>query len=205
MFRSKLLWLAGLAVVLIVLIVVVKTRPHAKEHADCSPIKNKPELNSMQTRNIASANKTILANMAGYVEFPGDNSYLLLDIDSISAWKPEYHDFRVVTLSGKCVSFQLRVSKTGKDYFYSHPMMFPDHFPSLADKGCEFSNSFSLAIPENERFSCKEIIEHESYSFSPNKRSRRANLVLKSFELEMDGVVVEHEKGNFVKEEWPSS
>jgi hypothetical protein len=96
MDRSRGLLYGGIAVLVVLAVVsvtIVASRSPTKDVVEkrCPRLSSKPDIDSIQVENLASADKRVLANLAGYVQF-GDITYLPLDIESLSV---DYTNFNV--------------------------------------------------------------------------------------------------------------
>jgi hypothetical protein len=182
----------------VTMVAVAGAVPFGLESADCARSKVKPDIDSIQVKNLASTDRSTLANMAGYVEF-ADNTYLPLDVKSISVGQPDSEGLSVLTFSGKCASFEIRVDY--KEYAYSNPMLLVDDDNSGTQKKvCRFNERFWVTGPANERWSCKEVLHHRC--MTRQTREHVASLVLKSFEFEINGNQAFVAKGQFTKKPW---
>ena len=212
MDRNKKILLGG--AVLVVTLVLVVAFVAWPRHNPCIPMKTKPDWNTLKVTNYGSSQGHVVANMVGYVELLQDKTYLPLDISSVSVMKSSSsHDSSYVTLTGQCTSFTLKYDTKSKgkgEEVYSYErldMLIKDaRANDVLNKICSFDAKFDFEQPAASRYSCQQVRSHRcSYQSAPKKGAEAATLVLKSFELELDGEDKSVKKVEFSKPQWQQS
>lgn len=174
--------------------------------ANCVPTLTKPDLDSIHVKNVASFYRGVVANMAGYLELynsPDNSSYLPLNIKSISVSQADFFGARMITFADECFTFDIgysikaavHPSKYTYDFYgIDHMFIKNDANQDKSPKEiCNFDQIFDLRLPYDSRYSCKEVLSHQC-SFA---RQPIASLVLKSFEIDLDGYPANVKKGLF--------
>lgn len=193
------------SVVILVVVAIVISLAAQTMAGSCVPTSTKPDIGSMEIKNVASDRGPVLANLAGYVELLGNNSstYLPLDIDSISFWKPTDSD-RTVILESDCFRFTIdlksRIPDVNPGYVFTGLKM---ELKNRSEASCGFNgnDSFYFFVPQDLRYSCKQVLSHRC----TREGKSIVNLVLSSFELELEGNTKSVSKGEFTKSAWPYS
>lgn len=196
-----------LAVMLMVTLVTLALQPTVR--AECMPTSTKPDLNSIQVKNVASEYKGVVVNLAGYLELfkpSGNSSYLPLDIDTVTVSALDVLGYRHITMSGECFVFDIGyfigAGKPSSNYTYDffgidHMLVQNDaNMDPEPKKICNFDQMFDLKLPNDRRYSCKEALSHKC---SANFTHPVGSLVLKSFEIEIEGSPANVKKGLFTK------
>jgi hypothetical protein len=189
-------------VTVVILVVIVTIVVALFEDAGCHRSKEKPDMDSIQVKNFASADKTMLANLAGYMQM-ADNTYLSLDIESVSIGRPDENGAMTVTYVAKCFSFQVKIKKHDNLYVYLKAEMFVNDKQYKPKKICDFFSRLSSEFSESEYYSCKEVKSHQC--LTDYGKTLVANLVLKSFELEYEGTPAKVADRIFDKRAWTAS
>jgi hypothetical protein len=213
--RQRLIYggIAGVVALSVVIIIIIMTRPHqSKPLSSCVPTKDKPNLNSMHVENILSSDKTVLANLVGYLHLVQDGTYLPVELNEVLL--DQRSGKNIVTLLSNCVEFQIvykdiidHREKLGHAYG-SIKMAVKDDTKVNEDFNqiCVFERSFEFDQPYQTRYSCQEERKHHCSVYVKGRHQDRvADLVLRSFELELD---VEPSVGKgqmFTKEPFDSS
>jgi hypothetical protein len=189
--------LSGLVAALVVLVVLAIIAWPRKDDSPCGWLKNEPSLRGLQVTNMVSEDEQIVANMAGYVHFHEDNTYLPLKFSRVTHVPPRSQTNGVISFSGQCVSVVVTYSTTdissrpgGLIRYHDLSMSIPNK-QKTSDSGkleeiCKFQDNFSLEVDRSRRYSSRNTYHHECGSSKPDgEYSQVATLVLRSFEIEM--------------------
>lgn len=177
----------------------------AASSGECVPMIDKPDLYAMTVKNVASVRANVVANLVGYIEFFGQNStYLPVELDRVSVNNLDGRGTMVVTLTSKCASFNIKYRTLREKGSIAHQYEFTDLEMIVGDRGriCDFEQvAFAFVQPGDLRYSCRRVLSHEcSFRTEPVAR-----LVLRSFELELDGASQTVSGREFSKREWIES
>lgn len=208
MEREKKLLYGGVAVIVSLVLaaalyVVVNQPIRVKEN--CKPMSYKPNMDEIEIKNFASEDGLVVANLAGYLELSsstGNSTYLALSFNSVQVTIPESDDLRRVTLEGDCfrfiVEYTFQAEYATNYYQFSNLEMLvkndaePDN---RLKKICQFDNQFSSKMVDSKYYSCKLQLYHQCTM----NGKQVASLMLKSFELELDGKRDHVMEGKFSK------
>lgn len=210
MNRSKKIIYGGIAAVVVVVVMVFFAWPKHIDKIGCVPTKSKPDV-KFSTKNVGSDQAKVIANLAGYVQFHDDNTYLPLEIDSVSIDKSDPNN-NVVTLSGPCqtidVTYAVPRGTIGNlEYTYSSLVMMIKRDKQGEKRACNFDKPFAFGQPTAKRYSCLQEQAHQC-SIDPEYRKddkHVVSLVLDSFQLELDAADSSVKKMEFGKDPWPNS
>lgn len=189
----------GIVALVVIVVVVIIMWPRS----------NLPDI---EVHNVASEKARIVANLAGYMELLNNkSSNQILNIHTVS--ESIHTDGRVITLSGKNFQFDIGYTIHHEDvrgnvhdgiryHFLSFDMLLRTDPDGTTFEGiCAFDKPFDFFLPDFERYSCKQVITHHcSHQGDPVAR-----LVLKSFELELNGDPDHVKRREFSKDGWPVS
>jgi hypothetical protein len=211
--RKKLIVGGIVAVVLIVVAVVVWPR-HKSAPADCHPSKDKPKMGKIEIKNIATLDKTTLVNLAGYVELidKDNGGYLPIVVDSVEVVQ-QPDQSKLVTLTSSCATLEIYYIKTGAEigaqlYQFNSINMLVKNDATKDEKPvqiCDFDRKFTFLLPLESRYSCQSQQIRSCSTEKDSKKVRVADLVLKSFDLELDSDSQKAGQGLFSKDGWVSS
>lgn len=206
---------AGAVLVLVVVAIVMINQPSRVPNM-CVPLTNRPDLETAEVKTVAYFNEDdgpVLANLAGYLELfssSGASTYLPLNIDCIRTTRQEADSARIIILGGQCVKFEITYTSLGHGndenyYTFTNLEMFVENDAEQSnktrDKICTFDDKFFFTMQTNLRYSCKQDLFHQCSTDAEPV----ASLVLKSFELELDGNPVDVGRREFSKTPWAES
>jgi hypothetical protein len=215
MDRSKKLLYGGIAatvvvaVVVSIVVIVLLMRPHSKvqpKSIECVPSKNKPDLKTLKVTNFGSTDLTAVANLAGYVHLRKDDSYLPLDIDTVTVINPYKGGSHQVIFSGKCTSVNLVYNDENSLYSYKDLTVLVKTYAKKDTKQkeiCKVSQLYTAKHPTSLRYSCKGEEHHDCKLLLPEELV--ADLVLESFELELNTKPFAVKNAIFEKPAWDNS
>lgn len=203
--RKKKLIYGGITATVVLVIVVVSIVVFTRPHSQCIPSIDRPDIYTLEVKNLFSEQGPVVANMAGYVELlsPSGKTYLPLDFNSVRISKPDYEVAQVVSLEGQCISVKVAYhnanSSSGSYYMYNYIEMLVKNDAKQdksAKKICEFNEKFNFNQESTSRFSCKNELKHKCSMDD----DLVALLVLKSFELELDADLDHAKRHEFSKQ-----
>jgi hypothetical protein len=175
------------------------TRPISKE---CLATQLRPDLNSMQVKNMVSKQEDALANLVGYFELNG--TYFPIELERMDIFYKSGSD-RFVELRSGCVIFGLYYQyvteyEIPSILYLSIDMSIYDELSGKFVEVCQL-NDFAFGHPAKQRLSCTQQQSHVCIEGA----SQRHNLLLKSFELELDMNKEDARKKKFVKQAFGES
>jgi hypothetical protein len=89
-----------------------------------------------------------------------------------------------------------------ENHYYADRKLLIDYYNSgFQNRVCKLYYQFRLILPGDVRWSCKEVQRHPCMKLDKTF----ASLILKSFELEINGDPANVEKGQFTKKPWEYS
>lgn len=195
------------------MVLVVMALDHVTQaNRRCKPTSTKPDINAMEVRNIAFFDERNyakqVANMVGYVEFFGDNStYMPVEADWVYNAQPDDDGNILVIVKSMCFFFGIKYkivpgNQVSNFYYqFNNLEMIIKNRAGDRKKICEFDQQFAFNQLGYTRYSCQELLTHQcSHEGKPVAR-----LVLKSFELELDGDLENVELEQFSKIRWGNS
>lgn len=187
---------------------------HHPGHGSCVPFR---KIQPIRQNKLVTDDAAALAHLAGYVELLDENiesnldsSYLPLEFNTI-VHDQLYNGPRVVSLIGDCVTLDIKYSKkkqhnSGEVYAYEGiDLNIRDgrKLERRPEKRCDFKPGFFLEQAISERYSCLQTRAIRCYHRDQNAiesvAKQVANLVLSTFELELDGDPVTLQLGVFSK------
>lgn len=201
----------GIALVVVIVLGVVLYCSFSSGGTSCVPVKEKPDV-AKEAKIVTSTGNNALANFAGYLELAKDQ-YLPVELDSMEVVEPKEGKPGSVKLAGKCVtvSFEYSVKEDqNKKSIYSYNaikmMVKNDAKKEDFKEVCSFTTPFSFDQPADLRYSCKSEQTHKCTKTSDKEEEKvNANLVLKSFEVELGDKPDDIKNGAFAKKEFPES
>lgn len=174
-------------------------------------VAGQPVTNEKELKNIGYGSQGILANVDGYVEFASKN-YTREPLDfysveySIDQSNPEK---KYLSLSSDQILFDFAYVHQDKGkpsgyYQFDYLTMLvrnPRNWISTYSVRCLFEEEFTIALPDKTRYSCKKEQTHRC-SWDGKLV---ANVVLRSFELELEGNPDKIDRLVFSKPAWEES
>lgn len=168
-----------------------------------------PNINEIEVENIASADDQVLMNLAGYLELHEVNSTrLMLDMNTVYvvSWDDDQLHNIKVNDNDRRVRLSISYEKGELNSVYKFNNMELSVNRGNLPRGefsviCQFDEPFAFSLPARSRYSCQKVLSH-----SCSKDGKLvASLVLKSFELELNGNPRNVARSVFSKPAWDKS
>lgn len=175
-------------------------------------VSGQPVMNGTDLKNIVHTRERIVANVDGYVEFASQNftrqplDFSIVEQD-IYETEPEK---KYLGLIGHQFVFDFAYvhqdkGKPSGHYQFSYLTMLvrnPRYWISTYSPRCHFEEEFTIALPDKSRYSCQKEQTHRCIS---HPGQLVANVVLRSFELELEGNPEKVDRLEFSKPAWEES
>lgn len=207
MNRSTKLY-GGLVVIVICALIALIWWPRVAN--ECVRQKTEPDLSPTTPAMILlSADGLVMGSILGYITILNDNTYLPLEFETISHQTSAA--FRVVTLTGKCVVMHIKYSFQDLNQYQYLGLEMLIKNDTLKDKTprkiCDFDKRFEFFQPAEFRFSCNSTKSHacsvrEQISSGHQSARQVASVMLRSFELEIDGYKIRKVREFWKKLPW---
>jgi hypothetical protein len=204
MAGSRKLICGGIVSVILVIFIAIAHFAWPKPNGLlCMPTKEIPTISSPK---LITPGGSVSAKLAGYLELldTSETVYLPLDFHTVSEIK-QHTGPDVIEIRSNCVVLEIRYVKRDAEIKYtSLDMLIKDgRKPNkVARKVCVFSNPFNFSHSINENYSCKQTRNHLCVIDRP---SQKANLVLTTFEFEINGDLDSASAGSFAKKPFGQS
>lgn len=207
MNRSKRMLRGSMSLVAMLAIVIAVSTSLPSQY-QCNPSASKPNGNYIEVENVADKKGRVVTNLAGHLELLGNTTTNLpLDIKTIynAMLDVDHSQHRVAMIDEHVyLSIFYHTKDWGNSYEFTEIEMSVNNGTESGYEYkliCSFDEKFVFSLPVHSRYSCRNVLSH------PCSRdgNRVANLVLESFELELDGDQEKIAKGEFSKPAWEAS
>lgn len=172
-------------------------------------VAGQPFMNEDEMKNIAYQQGRVVTNVQGYMELAKNNHTFALDFTEVTQVVSDRDpDKRYLQLSGEQFFLQIEYVYQNEGQSSGH-YQFGNLIMLVRNKRrggaymqvCFFDQKFSFVLPENSRYSCNKEQTHRC----SRNGELVANVVLTTFELELDGNPEKVKELQFSKPAWPES